>query len=215
MRKFGWCSKKEAEIQMKFSTADGAMENMFRKPSDKFTPVPLIDQDFETATAAIDWAQNIVVKNDFDHNMKVIATETRIESRSTGILAYVIPATLKAKEQEFARVARRASLALSESHHVGMVGDKLKNIKAVLYGYNTVEGQYGTTTIYKFRTDGGDVLVWFSSQGVEGLGSSAAIHRQPVILSGTVKKLDSYQDVAQTIMTRCKVQLVETEEVAA
>ena len=210
IRHFGWCSRKDAEFQGKMPTSSAAHENMFRKNDRHFQRKELLAQDFETADAALAWAQKMPVRNDFDHNMKVIASEIMVEGRSTGILAYIIPAYLKHMEQEFARTARKAALALTDSRHVGAVGDKLVGVKAVLYGYNTTEGQYGTVTIYKFRTDDGNVLTWFSSQGVEGLGSMAAVNRQAVILKGTVKGHSEFEGVKQTTITRCKVEILES-----
>lgn len=210
IRAYGWCSRKESSNRDDATpTSFAAFTNMFTKRSPSFTPVELIEQDFLTANDALEWAKAINPRSDFDHNMQVLANVQTIEHRNSGIVAYFIPAMLKAKEIEFEKIARKASLGLSESQHVGAIGDKLKNISAVLYGYKPIEGAYGTTYIYKFRGDDGNVYTWFSSQGVEGLGSYAATHRQPVILNGTVKSHDEYEGVKNTKLTRCKVLIVE------
>lgn len=212
IRAYGWCSRKEsANRDDATPTSAAALVNMFTKRSASFTPVELIEQDFLTANDALEWAKSLNPRSDFDHNMKVLADNQTIEHRNSGIVAYFIPGMLKAKEIEFERIARKTSLGLTNSVHVGAIGDKL-NIQAVLYGYNVIEGAYGATTIYKFRGDDGNVYTWFSSRGVEGLGSYAATHRQRVVLKGTVKSHGEYEGVKNTVLTHCKVNIVDNEQ---
>ena len=204
IRAYGWVSKKDA-VEGKSATATDALQNMFRKAS---VAVALIESDFESATNAIAWARALPGRSDFEHNMWVVSGLEMIEARSAGILAYFIPGMLRATEKAFAAATKKESLGLTSSQHVGAIGDKLRNIPARLYGYNAIDGRYGTTVIYKFICDSGNVFNWFSSGGIEGLGAHSATNQQRVILAGTVKNHNEYRDEKQTILTRCKVQFV-------
>lgn len=207
IRSWGWVARKDSS-DTQTSTADAAMTNMFRKADKNFTPVPLIEGDFQVATKALAWAQALPGRSEFEHNMWVVANQAMIEPRSTGILAYCVPGMMRATEKAFAAATKKESLGLAGSQHVGVVGDKLTNISARLYGYNAIDGRYGTTIIYKFICDAGNIYNWFSSGGIEGLGAAAATNQQRVILAGTVKNHNEYRDEKQTILTRCKVQFV-------
>ena len=207
IRSYGWVAKKDSS-DTQTSTASAAATNMFRKADKYFTPIALIEGDFEVAAKALAWAQALPGRSDFEHNMLVVANQSMVEHRSTGILAYCVPGMMRATEKAFAAATKKESLGLSGSQHVGAVGDKLKNIPARLYGYNAIDGRYGTTIIYKFICDAGNIFNWFSSGGIEGLGASAATNQQRVILTGTVKNHNEYRDEKQTILTRCKVQFV-------
>ena len=207
IRSHGWVSKKNADEE-KSATASAALQNMFREQDKYFTPIALIEGDFESATNAITWARGLPGRSDFEHNMWVVSGLEMIEARSAGILAYCLPGMMRATEKAFAAATKKESLGLTGSQHVGAIGDKLRDIPARLYGYNAIEGRYGTTVIYKFICDSGNIFNWFSSGGIEGLGAHSATNQQRVILAGTVKNHKEYRDEKQTILTRCKVQFV-------
>jgi hypothetical protein len=141
-----------------------------------------------------------------------------IEHRNTGLLAALVPAYFRHVEREFAKVQRHTAMNLTASKHVGAVGDKIgtakchqiQPIEATLYGYNAIEGLYGPTVIYRYQTRDGNVLVWFATATEDGLGPQDAANRVKVLISGgTVRKHDAYQGVAQTVLTRCKVTVME------
>ena len=227
IRVAGWVSRKDAEFGRGLATSGHAHYNMFPPPKvAKYERIPLTDKDFETADAAIEYGMALTGKSDFDYNMKIVASEFMVEHRSIGILAYLIPAFFRASQREFERVQRRAALKLGESQYVGEVGHKIgvkkthqiAPFEAVLYGYHAMNGQYGTTHIYRFRSTDGNVFVWFASEGPAealDLGGLDATKRVPVrIEGGSVKKHTEYDGVKQTYLTRCKVKVIEAAEAA-
>lgn len=227
VRKAGWVGSKEAANGLGQRTASHALTNMFPPPlgsKNSYERIPLTDKDFETAEAAMAWAQALgEQKNvrEFDNNMCVLANQDTVEYRSTGILAYIVPAFFKATQREFERVQRRAALKLAESEHIGTVGDKIGTKKthtiapfeAILYGYYTKPGQFGTTYTYRFRSDEGNVIIWRASEGPAealGLGGIDASKRARVRFNGgTVRDHSEYQNVKQTVLTRCKVEVLK------
>ena len=229
IRTNGWISKKDSEFGRGIATAGHAHTNMFPPPKSarsNYDRVPITDKDIETADAALAYGQALVVRSDFDNNLKVVASEFMVEHRSIGILAYLIPAFFRASQREFERVQRRAALKLGESQFVGAVGHKIGTGKkhqiapfeAVLYGYHVMSGYYGPTHIYRFRADDGNVFIWFASEGPAealDLGGIDATKRVKVrIEGGSVKKHTEHDGVKQTYLTRCKVVVLEAAAAA-
>ena len=85
----------------------------------------------------------------------------------------------------------------STSSYVGTVGAKIE-FNALVVACKVLNGNYGISTMVKFDS-GGNVVTWFAS----GAKSFAVGAR--VTVSGTVKKHETFRDVAQTVVTRCKV----------
>ena len=77
------------------------------------------------------------------------------------------------------------------------VGDKLVlplTIDSVRY----LDGQYGTCSLITYHTESGAVVMWFASKYIE-----VEVGKQ-VTIKGTVKKLDEFRGVRQTVLTRVK-----------
>jgi fructose-specific component phosphotransferase system IIB-like protein len=201
----GWVSKKDSEMRDASPTASVALSNMFAREK----RIPYTEKDLKLADEAIEWAKNLPGKTDYEYNLSVLAKESHIEYRSTGMVASMIPGYLRFKEQEFKREEAKKALGPKTNEYIGNVGDRVKNIKATLYGFNSFNGNYGTTYLYKFRTEEGYTLVWFASEGAAeklGLSANDAVNRTPVtILAGTVKKQQEYNGEKQTVLTRCKI----------
>lgn len=86
----------------------------------------------------------------------------------------------------------------TQGEHFGTVGERGQwNVR--LTGINVTEGGvYGTTWIYRFVTEEGNIAVWFSSRNVE------LVVNGRYALTGTVKKHQVYQSKNNTVLTRCK-----------
>lgn len=95
-----------------------------------------------------------------------------------------------------------------DSDYVGKVGERVETV-AMLEAIIAVgiDSMYGPKRMHKFRTPNGEVLTWFAT------GSSGAYKEdigKSFKVKGTVKKHDTYQGVKQTILTRCKLSLVDS-----
>ena len=88
----------------------------------------------------------------------------------------------------------------STSVWIGEVGEKIKDIKVQLVRKYSFDSKFGLTTVYTFQTEDGDVLTWFSStfQQVEP-GDWTTIK------FATIKQLNEYKGVKQTVITRAKL----------
>lgn len=80
------------------------------------------------------------------------------------------------------------------------VGERIRDVEVELtFCRQTGWNEWGETWIYKF-TDGKSQFVWFTGFKDIEVGQTCK-------LSGTVKKLDEFNGVKQTIVTRCKLKL--------
>jgi hypothetical protein len=83
------------------------------------------------------------------------------------------------------------------SAHLGAVGQKISGT-GVVVACRQLESQWGVSTMVKIVSDG-NVLVWFAS------GSKDFELDKQIQWKGTVKKLEEYQGVKQTVLTRCSI----------
>lgn len=148
-------------------------------------------EDRELAAAALDWARDLEPGNDYEANLRAAARQSHAADRTIGILASTI-----AGYQRHLERARETEQNAATSHHLGTVGQRLELAVECIGAFNHV-GVYGMTRITKLRDAAGNVLVWFSSARDELQPGRRYIGR------GTVKKHDTRDDVAQTVVTRC------------
>lgn len=160
----------------------------------------VIDEDKLTAAKVIEWAESLdSERSDFNHNVKLIARQPFVTARHFGILAYLPEGYRRSVETEIkAQVERETKGVTANSIWLGKEKDRITIVGKVT-GDRVIEGQFGTTHIYEFVTEDGNVVKWFSSNDKDlELG-------QKVAVKGTVKKLDAWQGVKQTVLTRCAV----------
>ena len=87
------------------------------------------------------------------------------------------------------------------SNYIGNIGDKIE-IVVTLDFVSYWESIYGTTYVYNFIDEKGNVLVWKTSKG------TAIENKTKLKLKGTIKDHGEYKDTKQTVLTRCKINKV-------
>lgn len=97
--------------------------------------------------------------------------------------------------------ALKSVLPPSKSEYMGAVGDRLRNLTAVLKSAHGFNGAYGWTYIYSFYV-GDNCLVWFSQKEIDIPNGTV------VDLTGTVKEHSEYREVKTTKLTRCIVKAI-------
>lgn len=88
----------------------------------------------------------------------------------------------------------------STSEWIGEVGDKVKDIKVQLIRKYSMDGRYGLTTLYSFQDESGNILNWWTTSYKE-----IEIGQWTTIKTATIKKLDEYKGVKQTVLTRARL----------
>ena len=196
IREFGWVSGKAAYENPALTSTKNIALNRYLL--DGYIPT---EEDKTLAANALAWAQALSdkeEKSDYEHNILVIAEAEVMEFRSMGLAASIVGMYVRhcAKEAERAEKAR----AQANSTFVGTVGEKIKNIPVTIVGVSSTQGNYGTSFIYRMLTDDGNVMTWFASNSL-GVVEGAKM----TLVSGTVKAHQTYRDVSQTVLTRCKM----------
>ncbi len=93
--------------------------------------------------------------------------------------------------------AEKRAVEGAASEFVGEVKQRIEFEAEVIGVYGT-EGFYGHTDIVKFRDMDGNLFTWFAS------GYQDLEHGDRMSIKGTIKGHDTYRDVKQTVLTRCK-----------
>lgn len=208
MRKFGWASSAAEEdstkrVAMDFYGVDhGTITTKeivkavnAKRDMVNFDPSNVTD---EYIIAALDWAKawDGHEYNDYRDNLKVIASMEYCEWKHLGYLASLFMAYDREMEREIKKMERQKSRA--QSAHVGQVGSKVsEGIKEwkCLTAWDT---QWGTTFLYEFTTEDGNILIWKTSKWLDD-------EKEFKTISGTVKAHNEFRGVKQTELTRCKV----------
>jgi hypothetical protein len=155
----------------------------------------------ETVETIINYFKENDEAGDYMHNLRVIANSDYIEGKSIGYTVSMV-ATYNRHIQKVVERERRKSAHAAEveaSDYIGEVGERIEvvspaKVETVTYW----ENQFGTTIRYKIVDADGNVLMWDSSTYIDQ-------DREVKSIKGTVKKLDTFNNVKQTWLTRCRV----------
>ena len=156
----------------------------------------------DLAQELIDYATNLSGSNSFEFNCRQVWTSGVVSDKTAGIAGGVVASFLK-NRTKIARqkIEAKKVEALENNRHLGTVGDKHEFGSVIVDFVRTIDGYYGQTTLTKFLTQEGDLLVWFRSGHKTDL-----IQGQELKLSGKVKKHDDYKGRKQTVLTRGKIE---------
>lgn len=166
------------------------------------TSAEVDDVVIDLANEIIDYATNLSGSNSFEFNCRQIwksgFVSAKTASMAGGLLASFLKNRTKLHRQA---VAAKKVDSLENNRHLGTVGEKHDFGTVVVDYVRTIDGYYGQTTLTKFLTQEGDLLVWFRSGNKTDL-----IQGQSLKLSGKVKKHDAYNGRKQTVLTRGKIE---------
>lgn len=112
---------------------------------------------------------------------------------------------LKDNAKEIAEAARIAAMPESKSEWIGEEKQRMRDLKVVLTGARAVSSAYGTSIMFTFDYDG-NVLVWFTSCPPD-IAEDMVVGDE-YLLTGTVKKHDTYRGVKQTYLNRCIIKII-------
>ena len=151
--------------------------------------------DVVRAGSAVAWARELADNgDDYLHNLRVLASESRIDPKHIGLAASMIVAWERAIAREAERVQHAAV-----SDYVGIIG-KRETFMLTVARVIDIDGQYGVTHVHQMRDDGGNVVVWFATAEKLEPGRYA--------VTGSVKSHGERNGVKQTVITRCKAQRI-------
>ena len=209
VRAQGWVSRSAArEAGHENATADRALTYLSDPELAKKAGCVLSPEDMATAEAAEGWAETLTdaqvdaERGDYLHNLRAVARSGMVNRRSAGIGA----STIVAYQRAVAKERAKAEAGARPNVHTGTVG-KREVFKCALEFVTGYETDYGYTTVLKFREEStGALLVWKSTNTGctrEDVGKKYAV-------KGTVKAHGEYNEVKQTMISRCVVDEVKS-----
>lgn len=210
VRLYGWMSKTQAMISEGLTPTSarvalyvgGLQAWMGKYERDEWHAIDAArrpEQDDAEADAVVAFVRDeLAGDSEYVHNLKVLFSQDYIaDAKRLGIVVSAYAARARARDVEL----RRAGQKGPGKAHVGAVGDRLRALLVEAEGARQVgEGAFGPTYLYKFRTEAGDVLTWFT--GKPGLVAEG----ERVRLTGTVKALGDYNGAPETQLTRCTLE---------
>jgi hypothetical protein len=96
------------------------------------------------------------------------------------------------------QVIADAKSKAGEGEFVGEIGERLRALDVQLMSVREYNGAYGLSYIYQFSYKG-DILIWMTSKWMD------IEPNEWYVLTGTVKKHESYKGMNQTYLSRCIV----------
>jgi len=198
IRKYGWVSGSKSRETMATSTATEVNEQFnplarqYMKSDEK---VDYLDSDKEYAVMVIEWAKNLGDNlSDYEHNIKTIAHQEVVIRKTQGYAASMIMAYKKVNEVYEKKVNK-------VSEFYGNVNDKI-NLNLTFKATYSFEGYYGVVHLHKFVAEDGNVFIWQASRFIAF--TEDALYN----VKGAIKQHKEYKNIKQTILTRCKVEVI-------
>jgi len=191
----GFRSRKSAEIHGGATTSQLAMLHLdppASKLSKGFKPYKIHKDSYDMAQAVIAFTQSMEVKSDYDWNLKVACSKESLERRDLGVVASAVSAY-----QRHLGIQVEQQKARTESAHFGAIGQRL-DVTLTVTKQIAFDTMYGSSFMYLFRDENGNVVKWTTTSGGLDIGTTYAI-------KGTVKEHAEYKGIKQTVLTRCKV----------
>lgn len=153
-----------------------------------------VDDDY--AEKALAYTESLPSTSSFIINLKQICNNGFITERSAATLAAIVQVYDNHVDSEIRRKLEAEQNLSSE--HQGKLKDRL-TIDVTVTLSRVSEGMYGPTTWLVLRDSNGNVYTWSASKFIE------VETGDKMKLIGTVKDHKLYNDIKQTVLTRCKI----------
>jgi hypothetical protein len=125
----------------------------------------------------------------------VFAKGEYVTAKQVGRLAYM-PLAYEHYTERKAREEQRANME-NTSAYVGEVGTRLTLDLTAAVLLTSWYNDFGTTYLYKFADEAGNVFIWYASRPIE--------LQERMTIKATIKAHNERNGVKQTVLTRCKV----------
>ena len=202
VRKFGWVSSKmvwDNEDGL-VKTADRVMTSLFwRRETRADLLATTTPKDTALASYVVAWLNREFVaipkadRNEFQHNVCGSIEDGMVRTRNFGYIVWAING-YNVHLDKLAR-AERTKVSAALSAHIGSVGDRC-TFTARCEAVRRFEGYYGPRDMCRFADADGNVIVWWATT-------------EPRLTVGntydfkaTIKKHDTFNGVAQTVVSR-------------
>lgn len=166
--------------------------------SDMFTDEELA-LGLEEANAALEYIKSEDCSgNNYMMNLQMIGNSEGVSESNVGILVSLIPTYHRhLRELEYRRRLEAEHAEEMNSEYLGQLKDKITAKLASTALVTSFANEFGATYLYKMIDVKGNVLIWYSSRYFGDNPDWQTI-------TGTVKMHQEYNNIKQTILTRCK-----------
>lgn len=136
--------------------------------------------------------------SEYKDNLTAAIESEHISTRSFGTLVSALGV--------YARALNLAAERKANPRVQGFLGEAKDKVAftGTVVGIREVESAWGVTTLLTFRTENGQTAKWWASN------APIVALEDKVEVKGTVKAREQYQGNDETILTRCKVQVLAT-----
>lgn len=151
----------------------------------------------EKAEKVLAWIESLPIEYGYISNLKAATSDGFCSSKDWGIVVSAVAAYDREQRKLAEKKAKaEANARDSRSEWVGAEGEKVRFEVKEFSLITSWETEWGTTRLYRFTDEAGNVYTWKTSKWVES---------KPETLSGTIKKHTEFAGVKQTELTRCRV----------
>lgn len=174
----------------------------------------------EEAINALEWIKSLsedeINKSSYLFNIRQIVDAEYCTGRHFGFLASLIPSYSKS---EYKRLLDTKNGNVKTSEYIGNVGDKI-NVKVTHLNSYNYETQFGSSYIHLFVDDDGNIFKWSTNSKLEftvkdnnsNLSQWYCLDKGATIqLTGKIKEHSEYRGQKQTVLTRCKYEVLESK----
>lgn len=196
IKKYGWTSRTEAyDDNWKTATADMVIEYLNDKKRPKEDDLELDDDDKAIAEKTLEHFNGLDPQdNDYIMNCLKVIKLNAVPIKRLGIACSMIHVYRRYVEKQIEKANELPS------EWFGNIGSKLEDCEVTCTFKTHCETMYGTSTLYKFMDNDGNIFKTFYS------GYTWSVEQEEKVrLWGTVKKHDEWNDKKETLLTRCKV----------
>ena len=173
------------------------------------------------AVDAVEWIKSLsedeATKLSYLFNLKQIVDAGYCTERHFGFLASLIPSYRKS---EYKRALDAKNVNNKVSEYIGNIGDKI-SVKVKYLNTYSYDSNFGTTNIHLFMDDNGNIFKWSTGSRLEftvkdncsNYSRCYCLDKGATIqLTGKVKDHSEYRNQKQTVLTRCKYEILESKD---
>lgn len=163
------------------------------------------EADEKQAAAVLEWMRGIDSEapglTDYMYNLSLISKGATFIPRNFGLAISAIAVWAKEQEREINR--RKQFESDSKSEFVGVIDTRHTFESLTLVYTRDFESDYGVSTLYKFKTPEGNIVVWFASSHLYDMSIKSDIEPGWVgTLIARIKAHDTREGIKQTRVTR-------------
>lgn len=143
----------------------------------------------------IEWVKGQEPNTDYIRNIKTLVERGFVTNKTATTAASIVGVWYAKQHENDKKEPKKIS------NHVGEIRKRM-DFDMVLKTATPFESTFGASTCYRFETEEGNIIVWFT-------GSVNLEVGKRYVGKGTVTKHDEYNGIKQTIINRAKLNVVE------